>query len=103
MGTGTFEQCCSLSKRREEVYFYVKGPKDVWMVLSFDLNSRGHSGVTRGLVVFGHRSIGKRRYMEISSCLPLCPSKVWGDASMLPVTHPGSDDTSPIQSGAVSF
>lgn len=50
MGIGIFEQCCSLSKRHEEVYFYVKGTKVVWIVLSFDLNGIGHPGVTRGLI-----------------------------------------------------
>lgn len=50
MGIGIFEQCCSLSKRHEEVYFSVKGTKVVWIGLSFDLNGIGHSGVTRGLI-----------------------------------------------------
>lgn len=50
MRIGTFELCCILSRRYEEIYFYVKVTKAVLIVLSFDLNDISHSGVTRGLI-----------------------------------------------------
>lgn len=40
-------------------------------------------------VAYGHRFTGRKRNMEMSSCLLPCPSKDWGDMSVLPVTSPG--------------
>lgn len=40
-------------------------------------------------VVYGHRFTGRRRNTEMSSRLLSCPSKAWGDVSVLPVSSSG--------------
>lgn len=50
----------------------------------------------------GGEGTGRRRNREMSSCLLPCPSKIWGDISVLPVTSPGVMAQFPFPSAAAT-